>query len=338
MSRQRVILHAYFTMPDGAGPTPEVYEQLLQLAAGLTPRVQALPPDSAHLDLTGALRYWDRDAQGLCDLLRLRTAALTGAQATCAVAPNRALATMAAAATPLGATTILTAHDITAWLRPRPVAALYGVGPATATKLHKFGLHTIGDLADAPLPTLTRIFGSATGRALHAHAHGHDLRPVEPRPTPKSTTTGHTFTTDCLDPDEHRRALLALTHDLGARLRDEHQATSTLTLTVRYADRTTTTRSRTLTEPTQHTHALTDAAYDLYRLLGLQRARVRQLTLRAEALRPAADARTQLTFGADDDRSLAVEAASDRARVRFGSGAIKPAALAHSVRARSQRG
>ncbi|WP_405958976.1 hypothetical protein OG239_01180 [Streptomyces sp. NBC_00868] len=84
---ERCILHAHFHLPDGAHP--ELYEQLLLLAEGITPRVQAIPPDSAHLDISGALRYWQRDPEGLAVLLRLRTMALHGVQTTCAIALNR---------------------------------------------------------------------------------------------------------------------------------------------------------------------------------------------------------------------------------------------------------
>ncbi|MFG2236235.1 hypothetical protein ACGFNX_40655 [Streptomyces sp. NPDC048723] len=47
-----------------------------------------------------------------------------------ALAPNRMLAAMAAAATAPGATTVLEARDVQTWLRPRLVAALHQVGPA----------------------------------------------------------------------------------------------------------------------------------------------------------------------------------------------------------------
>ncbi|MGW6707363.1 DNA polymerase Y family protein [Streptomyces sp. NPDC054956] len=320
------ILHARFHIPQAADTG--LYGQLLDLAAGITPRVQPIPPDSADLDITGALRYWQCDAESLAGLLRMRTVALHGVPTTCAVAPNRMLATMTAASTPLGAATVLTEAEVTGWLRPRPVAALHGVGPATAASLAAYGLHTIGDLADAPLPALTRIFGSATGRALHTRAHGLDLRPVEAHPLPKSISAGHTFDADCLDADQHHRALLGLAHRLGARLREEARAAAGLTLTVRYADRTTSTRTRALAEPTHHTRPLTGAVYELYGLLGLQRARVRSFDLRAEALCPASEVRRQLTFDAADEQALAVEAAADRARARYGPDAVKPATLA----------
>ena len=47
----RHIVHAHFHLPPDADP--RLFEQLLDLAEGITPRVQALPPDAADLDVTG---------------------------------------------------------------------------------------------------------------------------------------------------------------------------------------------------------------------------------------------------------------------------------------------
>ncbi|MFK0202120.1 DNA polymerase Y family protein [Streptomyces lavendulae] len=331
---QRRILHAHFHLPH-PGDT-DLYAQLLDLAEGITPRVQALAPDAAHLDITGALRYWDRDPAEVAALLRLRTLALHGVQTTCAVAPNRMLATMAAAATPPGMTTVIETADTERWLRPRPVASLHGVGPATAGKLRTYGLHTIGDLADTPLPTLIRLFGAAAGRALHAHAHGQDPRTVQTQPLAKSLGAERAFEHDVLDPGEHRRALLSLAEEVAARLRDQRQATGGLALSVHYADRSSSTRSRTLTEATAHTRAIATSAYGLYDLLALQRARVRSISLRAQDLRPAGEATQQLTLGPTDDRALAIEAVTDRARARYGPGTLRPAALATSTKRASK--
>ena len=66
--------------------------------------------------------------------------------------------------------------------------------------------------------------------------------------------------------------------------------------------------------------------------LGLQRARVRSLTLRASELGDATSASRQLFFGLDgtpdDDKTRRIEAAADRARARFGPGAVRPASTA----------
>ncbi len=104
-----------------------------------------------------------------------------------------------------------------------------------------------------------------------------------------------------------------------------------LTLTVQYADRTgqaSITRSRTLPEATAHTPQLRATAHALHGALGLQRARVRSLALRAGDLGDAASTSRQLTFGPDDDRARRIEAAADRARARFGAGAVRPASTA----------
>jgi hypothetical protein len=93
-------------------------------------------------------------------------------------------------------------------------------------------------------------------------------------------------------------------------------------------DCSSTTRSRTLKEPTAHSAALTRATYGMYEALGLQRARVRALALRAEGLDPAEQASYQLTFDPLDEKARRIEEVADRARAKFGPHAVMPGALA----------
>ncbi|MEU8892963.1 hypothetical protein [Streptomyces sp. NPDC048442] len=325
--RERHVIRVHFHLPH---EDPDLYEQLLDVLTTVTPLVQRLPPMAADLDVTGSLRLFDCDTTALGRLLQIRIMALHGIATSIGAAPNRMLATMAADTTPPGGLTTIpdTPEDIARFLHPRPTATLPGVGPATARTLTKHGLHTIGSLAATPLLTLQRLLGTALGRQLHDRAHGADPRPVTPHAPALSTSTTHEFARDELDPTTHRAALLALAEELGLRLRTGDQITRTVTLTVRYADRTTTTRSRTLPEATQHSATLATTAHTLYAALSLQRARVRALTLRADTLQPAEQAVQQLTFDPADDKSRRIEAAADRARARFGPTAVKPATLA----------
>ncbi|MET9759949.1 hypothetical protein ABZ016_12950 [Streptomyces sp. NPDC006372] len=206
-----------------------------------------------------------------------------------------------------------------------------------AATLAEYGLHTVGDVADVPQPTLQRLLGARAGRALHKHAHGRDTTIVDPTPAPASLSTEHRFARDELDPAAHRRVLLALADDLGARLRASGQIATGVTCTIHYADLSATRRSRTLPEATQHTVLLARAAYAVYDSLGLQRARVRSIALRADALRPADRATRQLTLDAGDDKPLAIEAVADRARARYGRQVLYPAAFAISSRPPSAR-
>ncbi|MFF0727092.1 helix-hairpin-helix domain-containing protein [Streptomyces sp. NPDC004134] len=312
------------------GIAEEVYAHLLSLLAEYTPVVQALPPDAALADVGGSLRYFGVDAVALAERIRARTGGLYGIRSTAGVAANPMLARMVAADGPPSAVRVLPddLDAVAAFLARKPVAALHGVGPKTARTLCSYGLDSVARIADAPLGTLQRILGATAGRRLHNAARGIDPTPVTPAAPARSLTAEHRFGHDELDRDRRRAALLALTDRLGLQLRTEKQVTRALTLTVRYADRSMTTRTRKVAEPTAHTQALTALAYDLHDRLGLQRARVRAMTLRAEELIAAELATRQLTFDSSDERARRIEAAADRARARFGPDAVHPAGAA----------
>ncbi|MFF6979398.1 helix-hairpin-helix domain-containing protein [Streptomyces sp. NPDC008343] len=326
---QPVVRHLVHVHYHGLAPGDPRYPQVLDVLATISARAQALPPDAAVADLTGAERYFERGPEGLAQLIRLRTLAWSGVATTIGAGSSRMLASMAAAVTEPGGITVVDDTDqaIAAFLHPRPVAALPGVGPATARTLTHHGLQTVGDIARAPLATLQRLLGAAAGRRLYERALAHDPRTVTPHALPKTTTVSHAFDRDELNPDEQHRAVLALTHQLGSRLRGDQAVARALTLTVRYADRTSTSRTRTLSEATAHTPALTRNATALFEALGLQRARVRAITLTGE-LGDVASATHQLTFDPNDSKAYRIETAADRARRRFGPDAVLPAALA----------
>ncbi|MFJ7305254.1 DNA polymerase thumb domain-containing protein [Streptomyces sp. NPDC099088] len=177
-----------------------------------------IEPNSAVLDLTGALPYFHRDARGLTELIQLRVLAYFGVSSAAGAAPTRMLAAMACALTGPGRRLIIedSPAAVRAFLRPRPVRELPGVGARAAATLSAYGLHTVGDVADVPQLTLQRL-GARPGRTLHERAHGHDTTTVDPTPTPASMSSEHRYDRDELDPAQHRRALLTFADDLGAR-------------------------------------------------------------------------------------------------------------------------
>ncbi|GAB2885869.1 hypothetical protein GCM10027074_62980 [Streptomyces deserti] len=313
---------------------PEMFEAALPHLLGMleefTPVVQALPPDGALADVGGAERYFGRDAVELASLIRVRSLALYGVDCAIGAGPGPMLARMALSDAVPGVTRAVPDEPdaIAAFLADKPVAALPGVGASTARTLGEYGLDTLGRVAAAPLSTLQRLVGAKAGRELHEKANGIDRGRVVPNEVARSLAAERPFHRDELDPDRHRRALLAAAEELGARLRALDKVCRTLTLTVRYADRSATTRSRTLREPTAHSRALTEAAYGMYEALGLQRARVRAIALRAEGLAPAEEASHQLTFDPVDEKVRRIEEVADRARAKFGPRAVFPGSLA----------
>lgn len=143
-----MILYLHF-----GDPQPDAtYHQLLGMIGEFTPVAQALPPDAALADVSGSIRYFDRDAAGLAALIRMRAAAVHGLDMTVGIGPNPLLAQLAAHRGTPGA--VRTVPDdpaaITRFLAGLPAAALPGVGPATARTLASYGLHTADQIAATP--------------------------------------------------------------------------------------------------------------------------------------------------------------------------------------------
>ncbi|MGW0187015.1 DNA polymerase Y family protein [Streptomyces sp. NPDC003362] len=323
---------------------PPMYEAALPGLLGLleefTPVVEALPPDGALADLRGAERYFGRDAVELASVIRVRALAHHGIDCVIGAGPGPMLARIALRDARPGVTRAVPVDAVAEFLADKPVAVLPGVGAATARTLCEYGLDTLGRVAAAPLSTLQRLVGAKAGRDLHEKANGIDRGRVVPNAVSRSLATERPFDHDELDPERHRRALLSAAEEIGARLRAVEKVCRTLTLTVRYADLphsrtgssggtpTATTRSRTLTEPTAHSAALAKTVYGMYDALGLQRARVRAIALRAEGLTPAEQASHQLSFDPVDERVRRIEEVADRARAKFGPRAVMPGRLA----------
>jgi DNA polymerase IV len=324
-TRQRHIAHLHLH----AALSEAQYGDVIELMSGITPHVQAVPPGAVQLDLTSALRYFDLSPYDVVQLAKLRLKALFGIDSSAGLANNRMLAAMAADASAPGDITWVPTSHAADWLYPRPVTALPGVGRATAETLHRYGLHTVGQITDLPSATLQRLLGAGQARLLAERARGHDPRPVVPAEPAAHLIADLVLERDCLDPAQHHRAVLGLADQIGGRLRGESRIASRLTLAVRYADRSSTTRTSTLPEPTDHSPALATAALSLLAGLGLQRARVRAFMIRADDLLPTDRAYRQLSLDPGDARARAAEAAADRARRRFGPEAVRPAALAN---------
>jgi DNA polymerase IV len=140
---------------------------------------------------------------------------------------------------------------------------LPGVGPATADRLHKYGIHTIGELARLPVAEVESLLGHSHGSSMHAYANGIDPRELEPERDTKSVSAETTFETDLTD----RRHLEDLARRLSARVTSRLAADGicgrTVTIKIRKHDFTTLTRSFTLGQPTDSAKKIAATAVQL---------------------------------------------------------------------------
>jgi DNA polymerase-4 len=306
----------------------EVSRSVMALFRSITPLVEPLSLDEAFLDVSGAGRRLG-DAAEIGEYLRARVFDEQGITCSVGVAGTKFVAKLASTSAKPDGLRVVRPPEVMDFLHPLPVGALWGVGPKTEETLLRLGLRTVGDLAHVPAKTLQRALGSAAGTHLHELSWGRDPRRVVPEEPEKSTGHEETFGTDVDDPAVIHRELLRLSERTAGRLRSGGWLARTVSIKVRFADFATITRSRTLDVPTDVGQELYDTARALYDALGLDRARIRLVGVRAERLIEAGSAAQQLELGAREFGRRDAELAADRAARRFGAGAVRPATLLH---------
>ncbi len=141
-------------------------------------------------------------------------------------------------------------------LRPLPVTRLWGVGPATAVRLHMTGVRTIGDLERLSLEELTGLLGQAWGTQLYRLARADDDRAVIGERETKSISVEETFDRDILDLARLQAYLELMTTRLVGRMEREGLSGRTVTIKIRRFDFTTVTRSATQPGPTNQVRTI----------------------------------------------------------------------------------
>ena len=297
----------------------EIFEQT-------SPLVEGLSIDEAFLDARGLERI-SGTAPEIAARLRRRVRERVGLPITVGVARTKFLAKVASAvAKPDGLLVVPPDREL-AFLHPRAVERLWGVGPATSEKLRARGLTTVGQVAELAEETLVAMLGRATGRHLHALAHNRDPRPVHVGRRRRSIGSQralgrgpHSWT--ALD-----AALVAIVDRLGRRLRAARRICRTVVLRLRFADFSRATRSHTLLEATDETRTILATGRGLFATAATEIER-RGITLIGISLGNLQDAGTlQLALPLERGRAAVLDAAVDGVRERFGAEAIVRAVL-----------
>ncbi|WP_314094434.1 DNA polymerase IV [Microbacterium foliorum] len=296
----------------------EVSRQVMAIFESFTPLVEPLSVDEAFLDVRGVRRLWGSPAR-IAQLVRERVHDEVGITCSVGVAATKHVAKIASTVSKPDGMLVVAAADTQAFLDPRSVRAMWGVGPKAAEALEGRGIRTIRDIRTASRPVLDRAVGPALAARLTQLARGEDARSVETERIEKSIGHEETFDTDVTDRSYLRAELLRLADRVGARLRRAEWETSTVAIKVRFDDFRTLSRSLTLPEPTAVSQRIGEAAQALFDQID-RRDPVRLVGVRAEKLRPAGGG----GFGLwdDDEDWRRVEGAVDDAVARFGSAMI----------------
>jgi DNA polymerase IV len=287
-----------------------------------SPLVEGLSIDEAFIDVRGMERIAGT-APEIAARLRIAVRERVGLPVTIGVARTKFLAKVASGVAKPDGLLVVPPDDELAFLHPLPVEHVWGVGPATAKRLHAWNVNTVGELAAFSEETLVAMLGRAAGRQLHALAHNRDFRRVEPRRRRRSVGAQRAIGRGRHTAQEIDATLVALVDRICRRLRGARRIGRTVVLRLRFGDFERATRSHTLPFATANTETILFAARGL--LASTQREIERRgLTLVGVSVAMLDDdTPRQLAFGRTD----ALDAAVDAVRDRYGTTAITRAVL-----------
>ncbi len=304
--------HARIVRPD-MEKYARVGREVRQMMFSLTPLVEPLSIDEAFLDLSGTGRLHGLTPAKVLARFAADVEKKLGITVSIGLSCNKFLAKIASDLDKPRGFAVLGLSEAPAFLAPKPVSFIFGVGKVSAARFARDGFHRIADLQKTSEIEMMRRYGEE-GRRLARLARGIDQRKVSTDRATKSVSAETTFDRDIADFRTLERILWSQVEEVSARLKDKALAGATVTLKLKTANFKIRTRAHSFGSSTQLAGKIFAAARGLleretdgtkFRLLGVG---VSALT--------TADQADPADFV--DARAAEAEHALDRLRARFG--------------------
>ena len=274
----------------------EVSRQIREIFLEYTPLVEPLSLDEAYLDVTTNLKNMPL-ASDIAREIRARILERTGLTASAGISYNKFLAKLASDHRKPNGQTVIPPEKGAAFVEELPVARFHGIGPKTAEKMNRLGIHTGADLRNQSMEFLEEYFGKA-GTWYHAIARGQDDRRVVPNRPRKSVGSETTFMEDLGRQAEVEQGVASVLDDVWSYCERTGVLGRTVTVKIKYADFQIVTRSRTLNEPVMSREVLERTSVELVRSIFPLEKRVRLLGVSLHNLQAPGDvvAEPQMTL------------------------------------------
>lgn len=290
-----------------------------------TPLVERYSIDECFLDMTGTGRLYG-DPLSLAALIKDRIRDTLGFTVNIGVSSNKVLAKMASDFEKPDKIHHLFPSEIQEKMWKLPVSDLFSVGKASADKLRRSGIDTIGKLALSERSTLEYLLGPKAGVRLHAYANGIDASGVDAvRPDAKGYSISLTTEEDVSTWAEADTILYGLADQVTARMRRDKAKATCVCVTARDASFRDRSHQKQLTGSTDETEEVIAIARRLIRDLWDGKSPLRLLGLALTDV--SQDEARQLSFfeEAASEKRRKMDETLDSIAEKFGRGAIQRA-------------
>lgn len=234
------------------------------IVASVTDRIEQVSVDEAYVDVSGALLRWGSPVR-IGRWIRAEVARRFHITCSVGVASNKLIAKLASTnAKPDGLLLVPRAHNAD-FVGLLPIAALNGVGPATAERLRQWGITTVADVLPLTHDQLTSALRSrAAADWLYEAARGNGSDEVVTCREEKSVSVERTYPDDLTRQEQVERKIDAEADGVAATLRAKGLLCRTVGLKLRFDDLRYVTRSRTLEMPTDQARVIAPVARSLF--------------------------------------------------------------------------
>lgn len=291
-----------------------------------TDMVEPFSIDESWLDVSASLKLFGSGKE-IADTLRETVKRELGLTLSVGVSFNKIFAKMGSDYNKPDGTTVISRENYKEILWPMNVRQMFFVGSATADKLNKSGINTIGDLARSDRPLLTAILGKQGGM-LYDYANGLDTSPVclyTEREKIKSVGNGTTFRRNLQGIDDIRIAVAALSDTVASRLRKYQMKCFGVKVDIKDPDFKVISRQKQLDSPTNLSEEISRQAVDIIKTSWKLRDPIRMLTITAINLCDEDQSEQLSLFDTgigSREKEEKVERTIDDIRAKFGDKAI----------------
>ena len=298
-----------------------VSRQIRAMMEELTPAIEPLSLDEAFMDLTGTARLHGAPPAVLMARMIRRMEVELGLSGSVGLSHNKFLAKIASDLDKPRGFSVIGQAETQAFLTPKPVRIIWGVGTATQGALDAAGIRTIADLLRWDRGDLTARFGSMGDRLWHL-ARGQDTRRVMRDEKLKSISKETTFHEDTADADILDGHLWRLAEQVSDRAKAKGLAGRTVTIKLKRKDFQIVTRRHALGDATQIADRIYRAARELFDHAGTKGPfRLIGVGISDLVAEDQADRSGDL-LDPEAGKRAAAERAADAIRARFGADAI----------------
>ena len=210
---------------------------------------------------------------------------------------------------------------------PLPVSDLLYVGRRTEKKLEKYGIRTIGELAEADPHYLQNWFGKI-GLMLSVFARGEDQTPVNDlgvEAPVKSVGSSTTTPRDLVNDEDVRLVLYLLAESVSERLRKNHFEGQVVSVYVRNSDLWGFHQQKKISAPTNISGEIEKTAFDIFQKLYRWEKPIRSIGISVGDLKPEGQPRQLSLFLNEQyrERQMRADRMVTLIRSRYGYAAVQ---------------